>query len=70
MKYLLVLKICSLVHLNCLPEIKDNFIFNSWSECVSASYLRSIKIINNIDSSVVNANKIVVHFKCVQTKES
>ena len=70
MKYLLVLKICSLVHLNCLPEIKDNFIFNSWSECASAGYLRSIKIINSIDSSIVNENKMVVNFQCVQTEES
>jgi len=70
MKYVLVLKICSLLHLNCLPEIHDNFIFNSWSECASAGYLRSIKIINNMDSNVVNANQIVINFKCVQVEES
>ena len=70
MKYVLVLKICSLLHLNCLPEIHDNFIFNSWSECASAGYLRSIKIINSIDSSIVNENKMVVNFQCVQTEES
>ena len=70
MKYLLVLKICSLVQFNCLPEIHDNFVFNSWSECASAGYLRSIKISNNIESDIVNMNKIVIHFKCVQTEES
>ena len=70
MKYVLVLKICSLLNLNCLPDINDSFIFNSWSECASAGYLRSIKIINIMDSDVVNANKVVVNFKCVQTEES
>ena len=67
---MLILKICSVVHLNCLPEIHDNFVFNSWSECASAGYLRSIKITNNIESSIVDNNKIVINFNCVQTEES
>tara|TARA_B110000285_G_scaffold89939_1_gene103062 strand:- start:39 stop:242 length:204 start_codon:yes stop_codon:yes gene_type:complete len=67
---MLILKVCSVVHLNCLPELNDSFLFNSWSECASAGYLRSIKIINIMDNNVVNANKIFVNFKCVQTEES
>jgi len=70
MKFMLMLKVCSVVHMSCLPEISDSFVFNSWSECASAGYLRSIKIINSMDSDVVNTNKIVVNFKCVQTEES
>ena len=70
MKFMLILKVCSVVHLNCLPPIHDSFVFNSWSECASAGYLRSIKIINSIDSSIVNENKMVVNFQCVQTEES
>ena len=70
MKFILILKVCSVVHLNCLPELNDSFLFNSWSECASAGYLRSIKIINSMDSDVVNANKVVVNFKCVETEES
>ena len=70
MKFMLILKVCSAVHMDCLPPIHDSFVFNSWSECASAGYLRSIKIINNMDSNVVNIKKIVVNFKCVQTEES
>ena len=70
MKFMLILKVCSAIHMNCLPAMNDSFVFNSWSECASAGYLRSIKIINSMDSNVVNANKIVVNFKCVQTEES
>jgi len=70
MKFMLILKVCSAVHMDCLPPIHDSFIFNSWSECASAGYLRSIKIINSIDSSIVNENKMVVNFQCVQTEES
>ena len=70
MKFMLILKICSAVHMDCLPSMNDSFLFNSWSECASAGYLRSIKIINSIDSSVVNENKMVVNFQCVQTEES
>ena len=70
MKFMLILKVCSAVHMNCLPSMNDSFVFNSWSECASAGYLRSIKIINSIDSSIVNENKMVVNFQCVQTEES
>ena len=70
MKFMLILKVCSVVHLNCLPPIQDNFLFNSWSECVSAGYLRSIETNNNIGSIMVNKNKIVVKFECVEVKES
>ena len=70
MKFMLILKLCSAVHMDCLPSMNDSFVFNSWSECASAGYLRSIKIINSIDSSIVNENKMVVNFQCVQTEES
>ena len=70
MKFMLILKVCSVVHLNCLPPIHDNFVFNSWSECASAGYLRSIETNNNIDSGMVNRNKIVVNFECIAVKES
>jgi hypothetical protein len=66
---MLILKVCSAVHMDCLPSMNDSFVFNSWSECASAGYLRSIKIINSIDSSIVNENKMVVNFQCVQTEE-
>ena len=67
---MLILKVCSAVHMNCLPEMNDSFVFNSWSECASAGYLRSIKIINSMESSVINNNKVVVNFKCTEVTES
>ena len=70
MNFMLILKVCSVVHLNCLQPIQDSFLFNSWSECASAGYLRSIQTNNSIDSIVVNKNKIVVNFECVEVKES
>ena len=70
MKFMLILKVCSVVHLNCLPTIQDSFLFNSWSECASAGYLRSIQTNNNIDSSMINRNKIVINFECVEVDES
>ncbi len=70
MKFMLILKVCSVVHLNCLPPIQNSFVFNSWSECASAGYLRSIQTNNNIDSGVVDRNKIVINFECVEVEES
>ena len=70
MKFMLILKVCSAVHMDCLPPIHDSFVFNSWSECASAGYLRSIQTNNNIDSGVIDKNKIVINFECVKVEES
>jgi len=70
MKFMLILKVCSVVHLNCLPPIQDSFVFNSWSECASAGYLRSITIMNNMERSIINNNKVVINFKCTEVEES
>ena len=67
---MLILKVCSAVHMDCLPPIHDSFVFNSWSECASAGYLRSIKIINSMESSVINNNKVVVNFKCTEIEQN
>jgi len=56
--------------MNCLPPINDSFVFNSWSECASAGYLRSIQTNNNIDSGMVDRNKIVINFECIEVEES
>ena len=61
---MLILKVCSILHMNCLPAMNDSFVFNSWSECASAGYLRSIKIINSMESSIVNNKKIFITFTC------
>jgi len=70
MKFMLILKVCSVVHLNCLPPIHDSFVFNSWSECASAGYLRAIKTNNSIEYGRVDRNKIVINFECVEVEES
>jgi len=56
--------------LNCLPPIQDSFVFNSWSECASAGYLRAIKTNNSIEYGMVDRNKIVINFECVEVEES
>jgi len=45
-------------------------VFNSWSECANAGYLRAIRVTNSMDSVMVNSNKLVVYFECVEIEES
>ena len=70
MKFMLILKVCSAVHMDCLPSMNDSFVFNSWSECASAGYLRAIKTNNSIENGIVDRNKIVINFECVEVEES
>ena len=64
MKYLLILKICSVVAAVCTSEIHSTFTFNSWMECANAGYLRAIQINNEMGSEFVNTNKVIINFKC------
>ena len=70
MKFILIIKICSAVHLNCVPPLQDNFVFNSWQECANAGYITAIQTTNSMDSGMVNRKRIVVNFKCVEIEES
>jgi hypothetical protein len=70
MKFILILNICSAVHLNCLPPIEYNFVFNSWQECANAGYLRAIQETNKMDSGIVNRNRVVVNFACQSVEET
>tara|TARA_Y100000004_G_scaffold6955_1_gene7895 strand:- start:207 stop:419 length:213 start_codon:yes stop_codon:yes gene_type:complete len=64
MKYILILKICSVLAKDCTSEIHNTLTFNSWIECANAGYLRAIEINNTLGSEFVNGNKVIINFKC------
>ena len=47
MKFILTLKICSALFMNCQASVENTIKFNSWIECANAGYSNAIEI-NNI----------------------
>ena len=64
MKYILVIKICSALFMNCQAPIANSIEFNSWMECANAGYSDAIKINNKLGSNFVNKNKVIINFSC------
>ena len=63
MKFLLVIKICSAVHGDCLPEQNVNT-YESWYNCAKAGTYETIELMNIIGEDLINNNKIFISFSC------
>ena len=69
-KFVLILQLCSVVQMDCMPEINQNPLFSTHSECVNAGHLRSLKLLNEVGEQLVNRAKIQVRIKCKEVRES
>ena len=63
MKFLLVIKICSAIHGNCLPEQSVD-IYESWYNCAKAGSYETIELMDIIGQDLINRNKIHISFSC------
>ena len=64
MKFILTLKICSALFMNCQAPIANTIEFNSWMECANAGYSNAIEINNKLGSNFIKKNKIKINFSC------
>ena len=69
MKFILTLKICSALFMNCQAPLEHTIKFNSWMECANAGYLNSVQINNKLGSQFVNTNKVIINFSCKTNNE-
>ncbi len=68
-KFLLVIKICSAIHNDCLPEQNVNT-HESWYECAKAGSYETIELIDIIGHDLINRNKIHISFSCIPQNEA
>jgi len=62
-KYVLIMKICSVLHGECLPEYNAGA-YASWYDCAVAGTLFTANALSELGPDLVNSNKIYVTFKC------
>ena len=63
MKFLLVIKICSALHGECLPEQNVNT-HNSWFNCAKSGVHETLELMDLIGEDLINRNKIFISFSC------
>ena len=62
-KFMLVMKVCSALTGNCLPEHNAG-LHNSWYECATVGSLNTLSAMREIGELEVNNRKLFITFKC------
>ena len=63
MKFLLVIKICSALHGDCLPE-QNGTTYDSWFNCAKSGVYETLELMDLIGEDLINRNKIFISFSC------
>ena len=64
-KFLLVMKICSSLYGNCMPEQPMDY-HNTWAECSRQGTINTMATIDLLGDDYMNANRLFVTFTCRQ----
>ena len=68
-KFLLVMKVCSILDGTCLPE-KEVSYHDTWFECARAGTLETLVLMNDIGEDLINKNKLYISFGCKTPNEA
>ena len=62
-KYILIMKICSALHGDCMPEYNAGE-HATWFDCAANGTLMTANALSEMGPDLVNSNKIYITFKC------
>ena len=63
MKFLLIMQVCSALHLSCMNEMPAGE-YSTHFDCATAGYLNAIGLTREVGQDVVNRDRITVKFEC------
>ena len=68
MKFLLIMQVCSTIHLACMEEMTMG-IYKTHFDCATAGYLNAMGLMRELGEVEVNRSQITVQFKCTITSD-
>jgi len=63
-KYIMIIKICSALYGECMPEYQHRAVFNDWYHCAQSGLAETSLLMKEIGPEVVNRDQIAVTFVC------
>ena len=63
MKFLLIMQVCSALHLSCMNEMPAGE-YKTHFDCATAGYLNAMGLMREVGEDVVNRDRITVKFEC------
>ena len=68
MKFLLIMQVCSALHLACMDEMPAGE-YKTHFDCATAGYLNAMGLMRELGEAEVNRSQITVQFKCKITSD-
>ena len=68
MKFLLIIQVCSALHLACMDEMPAGE-YKTHFDCATAGYLNAMGLMRELGEAEVNRSQITVQFKCTITSD-
>ena len=69
-KYIMMIKVCSALHGDCMPEFRHPVVYNDWYNCALAGLRETKDLMTEVGPEVVNRDKITVSFVCKESSET
>ena len=69
-KFLLIMQVCSSVHMDCMPQFEHTPLFETHSSCVMSGHLSSMRMMNDMGEDFVERARIQIKFNCKKINES
>ena len=64
MKFLLIMQVCSAIHLSCMNEMPAGE-YKTHFDCATAGYLNAMGLMRELEKLKLIESQITVQFKCV-----
>ena len=68
MKFLLIMQVCSSIHLSCMNEMPAGE-YKTHFGCATGGYLNAMGLMRELGEAEVNRSQITVQFKCTVTSD-
>ena len=65
MKFLLIMQVCSSLHMSCMNEMPTGE-YKTHFDCATAGYLNAMGLMRELGEAEVNRSKITIQFKCTK----
>ena len=63
MKFLLIMQVCSSIHLSCMNEMPAGE-YKTHFDCATAGYLNAMGLTREVGEHIVNRDRITIKFEC------
>ena len=66
-KFIMMIKVCSALYGQCMPEFQHKVVFDNWYDCAQSGMKEVASLMKEVGPEVVNRDKITVSFVCKPT---